>query len=342
MRKFEGSSYDSLDSFALVEARVPVPAAGEIRIRIEATALGFVDGLIVQGRYQIKPPLPYVPGGEIAGVVDAIGPGVTDLSVGDRAVTWQLAGGLSDYVVVRAGDVDRVPDDLDLASAAAMLVDYQTAHYALFERAKVRSGETVLVLGAAGGVGSAAVQLAARAGAYVIAAASSEQKREFARRLGASATVDYGSEDVRSDIRAKAPGGAVDVVFDPVGGAVTEPMFRSLAKGGRHLVVGFAAGRIPALPTNLALLKDAALVGVDIRHFVTTRPDDARHARTSLFERVASGVLAKPRTMAFSLEHAGEALATTLRREKSGKVVVLPQAPSPAAQPGSEGASQLD
>ena len=339
MRKFEGSSYDSPGSFALIEAPVPVPSTGEIRIRVEATALGFVDGLIVRGRYQIKPPLPYVPGGEIAGVVDAIGPGVADPSVGDRVATWQLGGGLAEYVVVRAGDVDRVPGGLDLASAAAMLVDYQTASYALFERAKVRSGETVLVLGAAGGVGSAAVQLAARAGAYVIAAASSEQKREAARRLGASATVDYGREDVRSEIKAKAPGGAVDVVFDPVGGAMTEPMFRSLAQGGRHLVVGFTAGRIPALPTNLALLKDAALVGVELRHFVTARPDEARRARMSLFERVASGALAKPRMAAFPLERAGEALATTLRREKSGKVVVLPRAPWPALQPGGWGAA---
>jgi NADPH:quinone reductase len=334
VRKFEGSSYGSPGSFALVEAPVPDPSSGEIRIRIEATALGFVDGLIVQGLYQIKPPLPYVPGGEIAGVVDAIGPGVTaGLSVGDRVVTWQLGGGLADCVVVPAGDVDRVPDGLDLASAAAMLVDYQTAHYALFERAKVRPGETVLVLGAAGGVGSAAVQMAARAGAYVIAAASSEQKREQARLSGASATIDYGGEDVRSEIRAKAPEGAVDVVFDPVGGAITEPMFRSLAKGGRHLVIGFTAGHIPALPTNLALLKDAALLGVEIRHFVTTRPDDARRARMSLFVQVASGALAKPRMIAFPLENGGEALATTLRRDKSGKVVVFPQAPSPAAQP---------
>ena len=334
MRKFEGSSYGSPDSFALVETPVPVPSTGEVRIRIEATALGFVDGLMVQGRYQIKPPLPYVPGGEIAGVVDAVGPGVVDLALGDRVVTWQLGGGLAEYTAVRAGDVDRVPDGLDLASAAAMLVDYLTAHYALFERAEVRPGETVLVLGAAGGVGSAAVQLAARAGAYVIAAASSEEKREAARLSGAGATVDYGSEDVRSEIRAKAPGGAVDVVFDPVGGALTEPMFRSLAKGGRHLVIGFAAGRIPALPTNLALLKDAALLGVDVRHFVTARPDAAKRARLSLFERVASGELARPRTTAFLLEHAGEALTTAARREKSGKVVVFPRAPSPAIHSG--------
>src|SRR3954471_15416020 len=181
MRKFIGSEYGTLDAFTLSEGEIPQPAEGEVRLKVEATALGFVDGLFALGRYQIRPPLPYVPGGEIAGTVDATGPGVDVVQVGDRVATWQLGGGLADYVTVEARAVDKIPAGLDATTAAAMLVDYQTAHYALFERGQLRPGETVLVLGAMGGVGSAAVQLAARAGAFVIAAASTERKREMAR-----------------------------------------------------------------------------------------------------------------------------------------------------------------
>jgi NADPH:quinone reductase len=177
MQSFEGATYGSLDAFGWVERNMPDPLTGQVRIRVEATALGFVDGLMVQGRYQIKPPLPYVPGGEIAGVVDAIGAEVLHLSAGSRVVTWQLGGGLSEYLVAPANQVESIPAELDFASAAAMLVDYQTAHYALFERGRVSASETVLVVGAAGGVGSAAVQLAAKAGAHVIAAASTNRPR---------------------------------------------------------------------------------------------------------------------------------------------------------------------
>jgi len=267
MRQFVGSSLESLDAYALVEADIPIPSGSEVRIRIEATALGFVDGLIAQGRYQIRPKLPYVPGGEVAGTVDAIGPDVRGVSVGDRVVTWQFGGGLADYTVVDAGAVDRIPDGLSATTAAAMLVDYQTARYALFDRGQLRQGETVLVLGAAGRVGTAAIQLAARAGAFVIAAASTEPKREIARRLGAHATVDASAPDLRDQIRASAPKGAIDVILDTVGGATFEAMFRSLAKEGRHLVVGFAAGSIPSLPANLPLLKTGALIGVDYRYY---------------------------------------------------------------------------
>jgi NADPH:quinone reductase-like Zn-dependent oxidoreductase len=279
---------------------------------------------MVQGRYQIKPPLPYVPGGEIAGVVDAIGSEVHQLALGSRVVTWQLGGGLSDYLVAAADTVDLIPAKLDFVSAAAMLVDYQTAHYALLERGRIRPGETVLIMGAAGGVGSAAVQLAAKAGAHVIAAASTAEKRERARALGADATINSASDDIRAEIRANAPGGVVDVVVDPVGGSTFAALFRSLAKEGRHLVIGFAGGgSIPALPANLPLLKSAALVGVDIRHFLASRPKEARLARKALFERVASGALAKPQVKTYPFEQAGAALAATSRRDKVGKVVVL-------------------
>jgi len=324
MRKFVGSELGSLDAFALSEGEIPQPAQGEVRLKVEATALGFVDGLIALGRYQIRPALPYVPGGEIAGTVDATGPGVDAVVVGDRVVTWQLGGGLAEYVTVEARAVDKIPAGLDATTAAAMLVDYQTAHYALFERGQLRPGETVLVLGATGGVGSAAVQLAARAGAYVIAAASTERKREMARQLGAAATIDSRAPDLRTQLKAAAPRGSVDVIVDPVGGETFEAMFRSLAKEGRHLVVGFAGGSIPSLPANLPLLKSASLVGVEIRHFLASQPVKAQEVRTALFESIVSGTLRAPPVMTFPLERAAEALAATMKRDKVGKIVVLP------------------
>src|SRR3954454_17909796 len=289
MRKFIGSEYGTLDAFTLSEGEIPQPAEGEIRLKVEATALGFVDGLLAQGRYQIRPPLPYVPGGEIAGTVEATGPGVDAVLIGDRVATWQLGGGLAEYVTVEARAVDKIPAGLDSTTPAPMLVDYQTAHYALFERGQLRPGETVLVLGGTGGVGSAAVQLAARAGAYVIAAASTERKRERARLLGAAATIDSSAPDLRAQLKAAAPQGSVDVIVDPVGGETFEAMFRSLAKEGRHLVIGFASGSIPSLPANLPLLKSASLVGVTIRHFLASQPVKAQEVRTALFESIVSG-----------------------------------------------------
>src|SRR3954447_3626530 len=324
MRKFIGSEYGSLDAFTLREGVIPQPAEGELRLKVEATALGFVDGLIAQGRYQIRPPLPYVPGGEIAGTVDATGPGVDAVVISDRVVTWQLGGGLAEYVTVDARAIDKIPAGLDATTAAAMLVDYQTAHYALFERGQLRPGETVLVLGAAGGVGSAAVQLAARAGAFVIAAASTEQKRDLARQLGAAATIDSRAPDLRTQLKAAALQGSVDVIVDPVGGETFEAMFRSLAKEGRHLVLGFAGGSIPSLPANLPLLKSASLVGVEIRHFLASQPVKAQEVQTALFESVVFGTLRAPTVMTFPLERAAEALAATMQRDKSGKIVVLP------------------
>ena len=323
MRTVEGSSFGLPESFVLLERPVPVPDAGQVRIRIEATALGYVDGLIIRGRYQLLPPLPYVPGGEIAGTVDAVGAGVTSVREGDRVATWQLGGGLAEWVVVNASDVDFVAPGLPLSTAAAMLVDYQTAHYAMFEQGKLKAGDTVLVLGSSGGVASVSVQLAVQAGAHVIAAASTEDKRNAALGLGAHSTVDYSRSDWRNALKELAPGG-VDVVLDPVGGDAFDPAFRSLAKGGRYLVVGFAAGSIPTLPVNIALVKNAALLGVDIQYFLATQPERARRVRSALSSLVARGTLKAPNVIRFKLEQAQEALTATMVRARSGKVVVAP------------------
>lgn len=323
MRAYAGTAYQT-DAFSLVDVPVPVPGPGEVRLHIRAAALGFVDGLMVQGRYQIRPPLPYVPGGEIAGVIDAAGREVAGSLIGRRVATWQLGGGLGEYVVVPANEADPIPDALPFKTAAAMLVDYQTAHYALFHRAQLRAGETILVLGAAGAVASAAVQLALQAGAYVIAAASTNEKRQAALDLGAHASIDYGLENWRDALKSVAPSGTVDVVFDPVGGSTFEQAFRSLGKDGRHLVLGFTAGRIPFLPANLPLLKSASLVGVDIRHFLASQPEAARRAKSSLFALVATGKLKAPQLITYPLEQAAQAIDATMARAKTGKVVVLP------------------
>ncbi|MGJ7491551.1 NADPH:quinone oxidoreductase family protein [Variovorax sp. ZT4R33] len=322
MRSFAVRTYDIDAPLECLDVPIPQPKPGEVRIRIEATALGFVDGLMVQGRYQIKPPLPYVPGGEIAGIVDAVGDGVACVRVGERVVTWQLGGGLADYVVVPAVDVDVLDEGISAVTAASMLVDYQTAHHGLFDRGHVGSTDAVLVLGAAGGVGAAAVQMAARTGATVIAAASTAEKREFAQALGARHTIDYLAADWRAQLRAKAPEQFVDVVFDTVGGDMLEPAFRSLGKTGRYLVVGFAAGRVPSLPVNLALLKSAALLGVEIRHFLHTEPARAKRVRSALFSQVRTGALLPPRTTRFPLEQAAAAVKATASRTRAGKVVV--------------------
>lgn len=322
VQSFSGTEFDP-GSYALIDEPMPEPGHGQLRIRIEATALGFVDGLMMQGRYQIKPRLPYVPGGEIAGVVDAVGPGVTRPLVDERVVTWQLGGGLAEYVVVDAADVDIVPGGLPMPTAAAMLVDYQTAHYALFDQGRLTAADTLLVLGAGGAVSSAAIQLAVHAGARVIAAASSDFKREAACELGAVAAIDYSLPDWREALRKVAPEG-VDVVLDPVGANKFEPAFRSLAKGGRYLVIGFAGGAIPSLPVNLALLKNATLHGVDVRYFLANRPEQARRVRNALFSMVARAHLRPPETIAFPLANAKDAVLATLDRSRRGKIVVLP------------------
>jgi len=323
MRAFTGAALGSLDDFSLTTVSVPVPGTGQVRVRVEATALGFVDGLIVQGRYQIKPPLPYIPGGEIAGVVEAVGPGVETVQAGDRVVTWQLGGGLAEQVVLDARDIDVLPSGLPSQAAAAMLVDFQTSHYAVCELARVAAGETVLVFGASGGVGSAAVQMAANTGAFVIAAASTDDKRNAALALGARATVDYTRQDWREELKRVAPGGVVDVVVDPIGGSSFEPAFRSLAKDGRYLVIGFASGTIPSLPVNLALLKSASLVGVEIRHLLARDPSKARRIRRALFSMVENGRLQPPRTVPYPLAESREAMQMTMSRQRMGKVVVV-------------------
>jgi NADPH2:quinone reductase len=272
-----------VEALRWTELPTPEPGAGQVRIAIHAASLNFPDLLTVQNKYQIKPPLPFVPGSEFSGTVDAVGDGVRHLKAGDRVATIGVAGGFATHACVDAAAVMGLPPAFDLDDAAAFAFTYGTSHHALIDRAALRADETVLVLGAAGGVGSAAVQIAKAAGARVIAAASSDEKCNFCRELGAAVTVNTGRENLRDALKAATDGKGPDVVYDPVGGELAEAAFRSIAWRGRYLVIGFAAGPIPALPWNLPLLKGASVVGVFWGEFVRREPLAFRQAMSELF-----------------------------------------------------------
>lgn len=251
-----------VDALTWKELPTPEPKAGEVRIRIEAASLNFPDLLIVQNKYQFKPPLPFVPGSEYAGVVEAVGDGVTHLKAGQKVACLSGTGGFGTHTIAPAALCMPLPDGFPAVDAAAFIMIYATSHHALIDRAQLKAGETVLVLGAAGGVGTAAIQIAKVAGARVIAAASTDEKCALCTSIGADATINYSKDNLREAIKAATGGKGPDVIYDPVGGDFAEPAFRSIGWRGRYLVVGFASGPIPSLPLNLALLKGASIVGV--------------------------------------------------------------------------------
>ena len=261
-----------VDALTWKELPTPQPKASEVLIEIKAASLNFPDLLIVQNKYQMKPPLPFVPGSEYAGIVQAVGGDVKHLKVGQSVACLSGAGGFGTHTLAPAALCMPLPAGFPFVDAAAFIMIYATSHHALVDRAQLKAGETVLVLGAAGGVGTAAIQIAKACGARVIAAASSDEKCELCRSIGADATVNYSTENLREAIKALTDGKGPDVIYDPVGGDYAEPAFRSIAWRGRYLVVGFAAGPIPALPFNLALLKGASIVGVFWGDFARREP----------------------------------------------------------------------
>ncbi len=261
-----------VDALTWTEQPTPSPRAGEVLIEIKAASLNFPDLLIVQNKYQIKPPLPFVPGSEYAGVVLAVGEGVIHLQPGQNVACLSGTGGFATHVLAPAALCMPLPDGFSHVDAAAFIMIYATSHHALIDRAQLQAGETVLVLGAAGGVGTAAIQIAKARGARVIAAASTEEKCALCLSIGADAVINYAQENLREAIKALTDGRGPDVIYDPVGGEYTEPAFRSIAWRGRYLVVGFASGPIPSLPLNLPLLKGASLVGVFWGDFAKREP----------------------------------------------------------------------
>jgi NADPH2:quinone reductase len=304
------------------ELPTPEPKAGEVRVAIRAASLNFPDLLIVQNKYQMKPPLPFVPGSEYAGVVDALGVGVTHLKLGDAVAAFGGTGGFGTHAVVNAALVMPLPPGFAFDDAAAFILTYGTTHHALLDRGALKAGETVLVLGAAGGVGTAAIQIAKTAGARVIAAASSDEKCALCRELGADATINYSTGNIRDELKALTDGKGPDIVYDPVGGDLAEPVFRSIAWRGRYLVVGFAQGGIPALPLNLALLKGASVVGVFWGDFARREPKANAKALAELAQWYAQGKIKPVIDSRLPMAQLPQAFARMGSRQVRGKLVM--------------------
>ncbi len=314
---------DGVDALHWRELPTPEPQAGEVRIAIEAASLNFPDLLTVQGKYQVKPPLPFVPGSEFAGRVDAVGAGVTHLKPGDPVATIGSSGGFGTHAVVKASQVMPLPPGFAISDGAAFAFTYGTSHHALIDRGQLEAGETVLVLGAAGGVGTAALQIAKAAGARVIAAASSDDKCAFCRELGADATLNYTRENIREALKALTDGKGPDVVYDPVGGDLAEPVFRSIAWRGRYLVIGFAGGGIPALPWNLALLKGASIVGVFWGDFVRREPQAYAAGLAQLSQWYAQGRVKPVIDQRLPMSEIKAAYARMGSRQVRGKLLLV-------------------
>lgn len=304
------------------ELPTPEPASGEVRVAVACASLNFPDLLIVQGKYQVKPALPFVPGCEFSGVVTAVGLAVTAFKPGDRVAAFAGQGGFSTEVCVPAALVMPLPDMMSFEDAAAFICTYATSHHGLIDRASLRAGETVLVLGATGGVGSAAIQVAKAAGARVIAGTSSTAKCELALRLGADDAFDYSTGKLRERVKELTGGKGPDVVYDPVGGPLAEAAFRAIAWRGRYLVIGFAQGQIPALPLNLALLKGASLVGVFWGEYARREPRDNARMLAELATWYAQGLVKPSIDQVLAMTELPAAFDLMDQRRVHGKLVL--------------------
>jgi NADPH2:quinone reductase len=313
------------DILEVREVDDPSPGPGQILVEVRACAVSFPDLLMTQDLYQFKPGLPFVPGSEVAGVIRSVGEGVAHLSPGDRVLGSSLAaGGMAELAVLHGASTVALPDGVAFEDAAGLLYAYGTSHHALKDRARLQPGESLLVLGAAGGVGLAAVELGRVMGARVIAAASTDEKLRFCREHGADETINYSTEDLKTRIRELTGGAGADVVYDPVGGPYAEPALRSTAWEGRFLVIGFAAGEIPRIPLNLALLRGCSIVGVFWGSFVGREPERHRANVAELVGWWKEGRLQPHTSAVYSFEQAADALSDLAGRRAMGKVVVTP------------------
>jgi NADPH2:quinone reductase len=319
MRAIVCRAYGPPEDLVLDEVPEPVPGPGQLLVRVHAAAVNFPDVLFIGGKYQVKIPPPFIPGNEIAGEVIAAGDGAP-FSLGQR-VSGTTFGAFAEQALLEASQATLVPDDADFASAAAFGVTYRTAYHALRSTAAVTEGDWVVVLGAAGGVGLAAVDLAVALKARVLAAASSPEKLDLCRRRGAEATVDYDREDLKSRIR-ELTGDSARIVIDPVGGPYSEPALRGLARGGTFVTLGYAAGPIPAIPLNLVLLKDICVRGMEIRTFMSDHPDEAIRDVQELAQMFAAGTIRPYIGARFRLAETPAALRYVAERKVLGKVVI--------------------
>lgn len=324
MKAIQCVQWGTPDLLVLSDIPVPEPKSGEVRLRVTAAGVNFPDALIVQKKYQLQPQLPFIPGTEVAGVVDALGEGVPQLEVGDRVIAFVGVGAFAEFVCVSAKLAVPLPRTIDDNVAAAFTMAYATSHHALFDRARLVAGETLLVLGAGGGVGLAAVELGKLAGARVIAAASSAEKLEAARKLGADELIDYSTANIRDAIKTATAGHGPDVIYDPVGGPLTEQALRSIAWRGRFLIVGFAQGEIPQIAANLVLLKGASAVGVFWGGFAQREPKANAAMMSELFGWLAAGRLKPYVSQVLPLSQTPRALSALLQRKVVGKVVLRP------------------
>jgi NADPH2:quinone reductase len=312
------------DSLELQDLPDLVPGPGEVAIEVRAAGVNFPDVLTVQGKYQVKPPLPFTPGNEFAGVVRVLGEGVRGLAVGDQVIGFTQTGAFAQQAIAPAAALMPMPAGMDFDTAAAITLTYGTSHHAVVDRGQLKAGETMLVLGAAGGVGLAAIEIGKALGARVIAAASSAQKLEVCRAHGADVLIDYTKEDLREALKAATGGKGPDVIYDPVGGPYSEPALRSIAYRGRHLVIGFAAGDIPKLPWNLMLLKSASVVGVFWGDFARREPQANAAAMREMLGWMAEGKLKPLVSQRYALAETAQALNDMAERKVTGKVVIVP------------------
>jgi NADPH2:quinone reductase len=311
-------------SLVIEERPALQPGKGQVVVRVKAASVKFSDTLLIQNKYQTQPELPFIPGGEVTGIVTAVGSGVQGWKVGDRVNAQTTYGGYADEVEAEAERLAAIPDSIDFAAATGLSSTYGTAYYALVDRGSLRAGETLLVLGAAGGVGLAAVEIGKLLGARVIACASSAQKLAVCRAKGADETIDYAAEDMRARVKAITKGNGVDVIIDPVGGAYSELALRDMAWGGRHLVIGFTAGDIPKIPLNLPLIKGCSIVGVWIGAFAKREPARHRANAQTLWGWMAEGRIKPHIAATYPLERAADALTALIERRVAGKVILTP------------------
>ncbi len=312
------------DKLVVGDAPDPVAAPGHVVVDVKAAGLNFPDTLIIEGKYQVKPDLPFTPGGEGAGVVTELGDGVTHLKEGDKVIFMTQTGAFAEKTMVPAITTIPMPEGMPFEMAAGITLTYGTSYHALKQRAQLQPGETVLVLGAAGGVGIATVELAKAMGAKVIAAASTDEKLEFCKASGADELINYSTEDMKARLKEITGGKGVDVIYDPVGGDYTEAAFRNMAAGGRHLVIGFAAGDIPKVPINLCLLKQASLVGVFWGAWVSKNPSDQIQNMKEILGMVAEGKVRAAVNDVFPIEQVADAYACLTERRAKGKVILTP------------------
>jgi len=318
--------FGPIENLTVEEIDAPRPGPGQVLVDVKASSLNFPDALMVQGLYQVKPPLPFSPGHEIAGVVSKLGEGVLGVAAGEAVIGTPGVGGLAEQCVVARERLIPLPAGMDFATASAFVLTYCTTLHGLEDCGRLRSGESLLVLGAAGGVGTAAIEIGKALGARVIAAASSEDKLALCRDLGADETIDYMREDLRKRVLELTGGKGVDVVYDPVGGALTEAALRASAWGGRLLVIGFASGEIPAIRLNLALLKERSIVGVYWGEWTRQDPAGQKRNVERLAGLYAAGKVKPVVSERIRLAQVPDALQRLVKRQVKGKIVVVPEA----------------